>query len=63
MTCRADALASGVGYSIWYTALPGLKVTSAATVQLSVPVIAAIGGVAMLGNPIVIALGIKIPKF
>ncbi len=42
----SGALASGVGYAIWYMALPSLNVTSAATVQLSVPVIAALGGVA-----------------
>jgi drug/metabolite transporter (DMT)-like permease len=46
----SGALASGIGYTIWYTALPGLKATSAATVQLSVPVIAALGGIAFLGE-------------
>jgi len=44
----SGALASGIGYAIWYTALPALKATSAATVQLSVPVIAALGGIAFL---------------
>jgi drug/metabolite transporter (DMT)-like permease len=48
----SGALASGIGYAIWYTALPALKATSAATVQLSVPVIAALGGVVLLGEPI-----------
>jgi drug/metabolite transporter (DMT)-like permease len=48
----SGALASGIGYTIWYTALPGLKATNAATVQLSVPVIAALGGVLFLGEPI-----------
>lgn len=48
----SGALASGIGYAIWYTALPALKATHAATVQLSVPVIAAIGGVVTLGEPI-----------
>lgn len=52
----SGALASGVGYAIWYTALRGLKATSAATVQLSVPVIAALGGVAFLGEPITLRL-------
>ncbi len=47
----SGALTSGVGYAIWYTALPGLKATSAATVQLSVPIIAAAGGVVLLGEP------------
>jgi drug/metabolite transporter (DMT)-like permease len=46
----SGALTSGVGYAIWYTALPALKATHAATVQLSVPVIAALGGVAFLGE-------------
>lgn len=41
---------SGGGYAIWYTALPALRATHAATVQLSVPVIAAIGGIAFLGE-------------
>jgi drug/metabolite transporter (DMT)-like permease len=44
----SGALASGVGYAIWYTALKGLRATTAATVQLSVPVIAAVGGIAFL---------------
>ena len=47
----SGALASGVGYAVWYSALPALKVASAATVQLTVPVIAAIGGMALLGEP------------
>ena len=46
----SGAIASGVGYAIWYTALPGLKAASAATVQLSVPVLAAIGGIILLGE-------------
>ena len=48
----SGVLASGIGYAIWYTALPALKATNAATVQLSVPVIAALGGVIVLGEPI-----------
>lgn len=52
----SGALASGIGYAIWYTALPALKATSAATVQLSVPVIAALGGVAFLGEPVTVRL-------
>lgn len=44
----SGALASGVGYAIWYTALKGLRASSAATVQLSVPVLAAIGGILLL---------------
>lgn len=48
----SGALASGVGYAIWYTALPFLKSVTAATVQLAVPVIAALGGVFLLGEPL-----------
>src|SRR5204863_1646185 len=46
----SGAIASGVGYVIWYSALPGLKAASAATVQLSVPVLAAAGGILFLGE-------------
>lgn len=52
----SGALTSGVGYAIWYTALPFLKSTSAAAVQLSVPVIAALGGVAFLDEPLTLRL-------
>src|SRR5438105_95321 len=52
----SGALASGVGYAIWYTALPGLSVTTAATAQLSVPVIAAAGGIVLLGEPLSVRL-------
>ena len=48
----SGAIASGLGYVIWYNALPGLKATSAATVQLSVPVLAATGGILLLGESI-----------
>jgi drug/metabolite transporter (DMT)-like permease len=46
----SGAIASGFGYVIWYSALPGLKAASAATVQLSVPVLAAAGGIIFLGE-------------
>jgi len=48
----SGAIASGLGYVLWYTALSGLKATTAATVQLSVPVLAATGGILLLGEPI-----------
>ena len=48
----SGAITSGLGYVIWYSALPGLKATSAATVQLSVPVLAAAGGILLLGEPL-----------
>lgn len=52
----SGALASGIGYAIWYTVLPTLKATNAATVQLSVPVIAALGGIVFLGEHITLRL-------
>jgi len=48
----SGAITSGLGYVIWYSALPGLKAASAATVQLSVPVLAATGGILLLGEPL-----------
>jgi drug/metabolite transporter (DMT)-like permease len=46
----SGALTSGVGYAIWYAALPGLSSSRAAVVQLAVPVLAAVGAVALLGE-------------
>lgn len=46
----SGAITSGLGYVLWYAALPALKATSAATVQLSVPAIAALGGVVLLAE-------------
>ena len=48
----SGAITSGLGYVIWYSALPSLNAASAATVQLSVPVLAATGGILLLGEPI-----------
>ena len=52
----SGALASGIGYAIWYAALPALKATHAATVQLSVPLIAAVGGIVFLGETLTLRL-------
>jgi drug/metabolite transporter (DMT)-like permease len=52
LAVASGALASGVGYAIWFRALRGLRTTQAATVQLSVPVIAAVGGVLLLNEPL-----------
>ena len=52
----SGAVASGMGYAIWYTALRGLTATTAATVQLSVPVIAALGGILLLGETLTLRL-------
>jgi drug/metabolite transporter (DMT)-like permease len=48
----SGALASGVGYAVWYAALPRLTATRAATLQLTVPVLAALGGVMFLHETI-----------
>lgn len=48
----SGALASGLGYAIWYQALTGLGAAQAATVQLSVPVLAALGGIIWLSEPL-----------
>lgn len=52
----SGALASGLGYIMWYTALPALKATTAATVQLSVPLIATVAGVILLSEPVTLRL-------
>jgi len=46
----SGALASGLGYAVWYTALPSLSRTRAAIVQLTVPAIAGAGGVLFIGE-------------
>jgi len=56
LAATSGALASGLGYVTWYAALKGLSSSSAATVQLSVPVIAAIGGVLLLAEPVTLRL-------
>jgi drug/metabolite transporter (DMT)-like permease len=52
----SGAVASGCGYVVWYAALRGLTATQAATVQLSVPVLAAAGGVAFLAEAVSVRL-------
>ena len=54
----SGALTSGIGYALWYTVIPWLKATQAATVQLSVPVLAAFGGITFLGEHLTPRLGL-----
>ncbi|MGH8620352.1 MAG: DMT family transporter [Burkholderiales bacterium] len=54
----SGALASGLGYAIWYAVLPALRATNAATVQLSVPLIAAFGGILFLAEPLTVRLAL-----
>ena len=58
LAIASGALTSGIGYAVWYGVLPALKATTAATVQLSVPVLAALGGVAFLGEPVTLRLAL-----
>jgi len=50
LAVASGAVASGLGYALWYAALRGLTATRAAIVQLSVPPLAAAGGVLLLGE-------------
>ena len=50
LAIASGAVTSGLGYVVWYAALPGLSALRAATVQLSVPPLAAAGGVLLLGE-------------
>lgn len=58
LAVASGAFASGCGYVIWYAALPHLPATRAATVQLSVPAIAALGGILFMGEPLTLRLAI-----
>jgi drug/metabolite transporter (DMT)-like permease len=51
LAAASGAIASGLGYAVWYAALRGLTASRAATVQLSVPTIAAFGGIVFLSEP------------
>ncbi|BAP12945.1 MAG: hypothetical protein AOY29_08630 [Alcanivorax borkumensis] len=52
----SGALASGAGYATWYLALRGLASSTAATVQLSVPVLAALAGVLWMDEALTLRL-------
>lgn len=58
LAVASGAIASGLGYVIWYAALRGLTATRAAAVQLAVPVIAAAGGVVILGEAVTVRMSI-----
>ena len=52
LAALSGSVASGLGYAAWYTALPRLSAITAANLQLTVPVIAAFGGVLLFAEPI-----------
>lgn len=52
----SGAITSGLGYVLWYAVLPSFSAAAAAVIQLSVPAVAAAGGMALLGEPLSIRL-------
>ena len=56
LAVTSGALASGGGYAVWYAALPRLSATRAGTIQLTVPVLAALAGVLLLGEHVSLRL-------
>lgn len=52
LAVASGAVASGLGYAVWYSVLPALTRTSAAFVQLTVPALAAVGGVLFIAEPL-----------
>ena len=56
LAIASGAIASGLGYMLWYTVLKDLVTSTAAIIQLSVPMLAALGGVLFLGEAISIRL-------
>jgi drug/metabolite transporter (DMT)-like permease len=54
----SGAIASGLGYAVWYTVLPHMPAMRAALVQLSVPVLAAAAGVILLGEAVTLRLAV-----
>lgn len=56
LAIASGVLTSGIGYAIWYTALRHLTPTIAAVCQLSVPIIAALGGIVFVNETISIRL-------
>ncbi len=60
LALASGIFASGLGYAIWYRVLPRIPVTSAATLQLSVPALAALGGTIFIGEPLSLRLLISV---
>lgn len=56
LAIASGAIASGMGYAIWYQVLPHIKATNAATIQLSVPVLAVLAGWLFLSEAITLQI-------
>uniref|UniRef100_A0A182T947 EamA domain-containing protein n=1 Tax=Anopheles maculatus TaxID=74869 RepID=A0A182T947_9DIPT len=54
----SGAIASGIGYAIWYSAMRDLTSIQAATVQLSVPILAAFAGIILLGEQLTLRMSV-----
>jgi drug/metabolite transporter (DMT)-like permease len=54
----SGVVTSGLGYALWYAILPGLGAARAGVAQLTVPVIAALGGAVVLGEPVSLRLAL-----
>ena len=52
----SGAVTSGLGYALWYTALPGLRASSAASLQLAVPALTAFAAVLWLDEALTVRL-------
>ena len=58
LAVASGAITSGMGYAVWYSALRGLASTTAASVQLSVPVLTAVAGVVLLSEPLTLRIAV-----
>lgn len=58
LAIASGAFASGLGYAVWYSVLPALDRSTAAYVQLTVPAIAAAGGVVFIAEPLTLRLAL-----
>ena len=56
LAITSGVLTSGIGYAVWYAVLPSLRATTAATVQLAVPALAAFAGVLLLNESVTLRL-------
>lgn len=59
LALASGTLTSGLGYAVWYAALPGLSPQQAGTAQLSVPVIAALGGAIFIAEPLTLHMALS----
>ena len=58
LAATSGAIASGLGYSLWYAVLPRLTRTQAGVIQLSPVPLAAAGGLLLLGEPLTTRLAV-----